>query len=120
MYYKVYILRRRMLERGDDLFTSALTLGEVLVKPIECENEELQRTCTSALSRAAQIVSLDPPAATLYARIRTDRTIRAPDAIQLACAARVDTDLFVTNDERLARKQVPGIEFITSLDRVPL
>ena len=46
-----------------------------------------------------------------------DRTIRAPDAIQLACAASGGTDLFITNDDRLSRKNVPGIAFIQSLGR---
>ena len=32
---KVVALLKRMIEREDDLLTSALTLGEVLVKPME-------------------------------------------------------------------------------------
>ena len=32
---RVSVLRERMLMRGDRLFTSSLTLGEVLVKPLE-------------------------------------------------------------------------------------
>ena len=44
-------------------------------------------------------------------------TTRAPDAIQLACAAAGGTDLFITNDDRLSRKNVPGIAFIQSLQR---
>lgn len=35
-------LYERMRERSDALFTSALTLSEVLVKPIERRNEELR------------------------------------------------------------------------------
>ena len=31
----VVSLRERMLARGDELYTSALTLGEILVKPAE-------------------------------------------------------------------------------------
>ena len=117
---RVAQLRRRMLERGDDLFTSALTLGEVLVKPSEHSDEDLVRTYADAISRSAQVVAFDSPAAQLYARIRVDRSIRPPDAIQLACAGRVQADLFVTNDDRLSRKTAPGIEFITSLERAPL
>ena len=52
----------------------------------------------------------------MYATIRQDRSISPPDAIQLACAAAVGMDLFITNDQRLSRKVVPGIHFITSLD----
>ena len=49
------------------------------------------------------------------AAIRADRTIRAPDTIQLACAAAAGVDLFITNDDRLSRKVMPGVKFITSL-----
>lgn len=52
-----------------------------------------------------------------YATIRHDRSIKAPDAIQLACAAQAGVDLFITNDDRLSRAVVPGIQFITSLER---
>ena len=46
---------------------------------------------------------------------RQDRSIRPPDAIQLACASAARVDLFITNDERLSRRVVPGIHFIQSL-----
>ncbi len=55
-----------------------------------------------------------------YARIRRDKTIRSPDAIQLACTASAGVDLFITNDDRLSRKNIPGIHFITSLARAPI
>ena len=32
---RVVSLRKRMIERNDELLTSALTLGEILVKPLE-------------------------------------------------------------------------------------
>ena len=46
--------------------------------------------------------------------------VMPPDAIQLACAASVGIDLFITNDDRLSRKNIPGINFITSLARAPI
>lgn len=46
--------------------------------------------------------------------------ITAPDAIQLACAATAGVDLFMTNDDRLSRRLVPGVKFITSLERAYL
>lgn len=55
-----------------------------------------------------------------YARIRQDKSIRLPDAIQLACAASAGVDLFITNDDRLSRKNIAGINFITSLARAPI
>ena len=113
-------LRERMLLRGDQLHTSTLTLSEVLVKPREAGNEQLERTYQAALSTGARLVSFDVGAARHYAGIRLDRGIRAPDAIQLACAAEAGMDLFITNDDRLSRKIVPGIQFITSLERAAL
>ena len=114
---RVVALRRRMLARGDELFTSALTLGEVLVKPVEAKRDDLVHQYEDLLTRAVTIVPFDIEAARRYAAIRVDRTVRAPDAMQLACAARVNTDLFITNDGRLSAKIVPGIQFITSLAR---
>jgi len=114
---RVAALRDRMRERNDHLYTSALTLGEVLVKPVERGLDDLRRQYEEALSREATIVPFDRDAARFYAAIRRDRGIRAPDAIQLACAARAAIDLFVTNDDRLSRCTVPGIHFISSLER---
>jgi uncharacterized protein len=117
---RVAALRQRMLARGDLLYTSVLTLGEVLVKPLEAGNESLRKKYEEGLSAAAVLVSFDQPAARIYATVRRDRSIRAPDAIQLSCAAEARMDLFITNDDRLAGKTVPGIQFIVSLERVYL
>ena len=46
-------LRRKMLERGDQLLTSALTLGEVLVKPLALDDLDLSRTYEQMLASAA-------------------------------------------------------------------
>ena len=48
-------LRKKMLERGDQLLTSALSLGEILVKPLEkgdlarCAKYEATLAATSIL-----------------------------------------------------------------------
>ncbi len=112
---QVLELYGRMRERGDSLFTSALTVGEVLVKPVERNNDALRRRYEQALSSGATVLPFDIDAATHYAEIRQDRSIRPPDAIQLACAAAAEMDLFVTNDDRLTRKSVRGIHFIQPL-----
>ena len=114
---RVARLRKRMIERNDDLYTSALTLGEILVKPVEARNEVLARRYEAALRQGAAIIPFDVEAARLYAEIRNDRTIRPPDAIQLACAAQARVDLFITNDERLSIKLIPRIQFVSSLQR---
>ncbi len=112
-------LRRSMLARGDQLITSTLTLGEVLVKPVEAGDDELLEKYERAITAASVMLPFDVKAARIYAKLRCDRSLRAPDAIQLACAAAAGVDLFITNDARLQAKHVEGIQFIVPLDRVP-
>jgi len=112
---EVGTLRRRMLERGDQLFSSTLTLGEILVKPVEKNDERLKQAYREALTQTATLLAFDRETALHYASIRKDKTVKAPDAIQLACAAQAHIDLFITNDQRLQGKLIPGIQFIASL-----
>jgi len=116
---RVKEIRSRMLERGDQLVTSALTLGELLVKPLE-QGEAAVRDHESTIRQIATVLPFDAACAPRYAAIRADRSIKAPDAIQLACAAAAGVDLFITNDDRLSRKHVPEVKFITSLERAYL
>jgi predicted nucleic acid-binding protein len=113
-------LRQSMLARSDQLITSALTLGEVLVKPIEEGDHELRQNYEEAITSTALVIPFDAPAARIFAALRTDRSLRPPDAIQLACAAHARVDLFITNGARLQSKHVDGIQFIVTLDRAPL
>ena len=113
-------LRIRMLTRGDQLFTSTMTLGELLVKPTQAGDVARCRRYEKVILSSSQVIPLDVAAARHYASIRCDRFIKPPDAIQLSCAASVGVDLFVTNDNRLQGKFVPGIQFIAPLDNVPI
>lgn len=117
---QVAALRTRMLQRHDQLLTSTMTLGEVLAKPIQASDAKLTAYYHKLITTAAMVISFDEKAAVVYARLRGDRSLRSPDAIQLACAASAAADLFITNDARLQSKQVQGIQFIVPLDRVPI
>ena len=117
---QVVALRQRMMERDDELLTSALTLGEVLVKPMEAGVQELRQRYENVITAGAVVLPFDARAAPRFAEIRQDRSIRAPDAIQLACASTAGVDLFITNDDRLSRKRVRGIHFIQPLDNAML
>ncbi len=117
---RVIRLRQAMLERADQLLTSTLTLGEVLVKPLEHGEIDLARRYKEAIAAASQVLPFDVPAAEIYAHLRSDRSIRAPDAVQLACAAAAGVDLFIANDAHLQARHVDGIHFIVSLERAPL
>lgn len=113
---RVAELAQRMRARNDQLFTSTLTLGEVLVQPTRVGNLALRRRYEELLKQHTVLIPFEEEAAKVYASIRTDRTIKAPDAMQLACAAKAGIDLFITNNERLGRKPFPGIQFIVSLE----
>jgi predicted nucleic acid-binding protein len=113
-------LRTKMLRRGDQLLTSTFTLGEILVKPASAGNTQLCRRYEDAISSVALLVPFDVKVARIYASIRHDRSVKAPDAIQLASAASIAADLFITNDGRLQGKRVEGIQFIVTLDRAPI
>ena len=115
---RVIELRRAMLKRGDGLFTSAMTVGEVLVRPLQLGDERMRQRYESALTSGTTVLPFDRATSRHYAAIRaSDKTINPPDAIQLACAAEANIDLFITNDDRLSRKAIPGVRFISSLER---
>jgi predicted nucleic acid-binding protein len=108
----------QMSRRRDEVITSAITLGEVLVKPTSGGRHDLVDIYEELLhSPGIHIADFDQHAARRYAEIRADRTIKSPDAIQLAVAANFGCDLFITNDDRLSKKIIPGIHFIASFDR---
>jgi len=115
-------LLAKMTVRGDQLFTSVLSVGEVLAKPYELADMDRCTQYEKAMREAAVLLSFDLPAARQFAKLRGQRIqrIRPPDAMQLACAATAGMDLFLTNDTRLHGIQVEGIQFITSVERAPL
>ena len=114
-------LRRSMLQRNYRLLTSALTVGEILVKPLSTGNTTLaERYRVFFTAPQLTICVFDLRAAEAYSQIRQDRTIQPADAIQLACAAAAEVDLFITNDNRLTRKNIRGVKFISSLREAPI
>jgi len=117
---QVAALRERMLRRGDQLVTSTMTLGEILVKPTKEGNSKLLQEYQMTIPAVASLLSFDEKSAAIYALLRCDSALRPPDAIQLACAAAFGVDLFITNDARLQRMHVRGIQFIVPLDRAPI
>ena len=117
---RVLDIRRRMLDRQDRIVTSAMTLGEVLVKPTKLGQTSLIEQYDRAIRATSEVIGFDAQVAWRYATLRATHNIRNADAIQLACAAHFGVDLFITNDKHLHKLDVPGIGFITSLEKVPL
>lgn len=111
---------RRMIQRGDKLVTSAMTLGELLVKPTRLGEASLIEQYDRTIRSRAQVVNFDASVAWRYASLRATHKLRNADAIQLACAAHFGVDLFITNDKNLHKLDVPGIGFIAPLNKVPL
>ena len=112
---QVVSLRQRMIERQDQLLTSALTLSEILVKPLQAGDHELMRHYERAITASAAVLPFDQAASAAFATVRQNPSIHPADAIQLACASAAGVDMFITNDQRLSRHVVPGIHFIQSL-----
>ncbi len=117
---RVLEIRKRMLDRGDRIVTSAMTLGEVLVRPTKLGQTSLIEQYDRAIRSTSQVVSFDAQIAWRYASLRATHSIRNADAIQLACAAHFGVDLFITNNQNLHKLNVPGIGFIAPLGKVPL
>ena len=59
-----------MLARGDQLITSALTVGEILVKPIEQRDDDIARKYVEAIEATALILPFDAKCTTIYAGLR--------------------------------------------------
>lgn len=112
---------RSIRAKGLDLVTGAMTVAEVLEKPV---NEGDLRTASLYrdyfASGLVEVVPFDEAAAQLFPEIRKGRTISRQDAIQLSCAARAGCSLFLTNDERLARQSVAEVPYISSMMQAPL
>ncbi len=94
----------RAADAGDvRLFSSSLTLLEVLVKPLRLKWHDLvvqyERILTSTSSIRLQ--SLDVSIARRSAEIRAKYNFKTPDSIQLATALSLSADLFITNDKQL-------------------
>ena len=106
----------RMRERTDNLFTSVFTLGELLVRPVREKNEPLARRIRETVGPpSVELIPLSRAVMERYAQIRS-QSVLPPDAIHLACAAESGTDLFLTNDRKLLKLTIPGIQFIAGID----
>ncbi len=107
----------RIHARGDQLCTSALAFAEVLVGPYRKGATDASAKVTEFFeSPFVQVLAFDGNSAVHYASIRSRFRVSPADAIHLACAASVGTDLFLTSDSSLLGKNIPGIQFIAGLN----
>jgi len=107
----------RMVQRGDALCTSVFTLGEVLTGPYKKkEIESVQRLRAFFQPPHVELLPFTVETADNFARIRGQHKISPADAIHLATAASAGVDLFLSNDRRLQKLVIPGIDFIAGMD----
>ena len=114
-------LIRAFSARRDEVLTSVMSLGEVLVAPLRNGDFALaQRYRRIFKGPGITVLPFVEQAAETFALIRIGGTVKPPDAIQLATAGTAGCDLFLTNDDRLMGITVPGIHFITSFEKAPI
>jgi predicted nucleic acid-binding protein len=114
---RVKQIRTRMMERRDQLLTGAFTFGEVLAGVYRKGNAQRAGEVRKLLQGSiAEVLTFDLETADHYARIRAAFGVSPADAMHLAAAAQASSDLFLTNDDRLVGKFVPGIQFIASIN----
>lgn len=114
---RVRQIHQEMLRRGDVLCTSVFTAGEILVGPQKRKaHEEIKELRDYFNSDEIELIPFSLATAEVYSRIRAANSVLPADAIHLASAAETRTNLFITNDKRMHKLHVPGIDFIAGLD----
>jgi uncharacterized protein len=106
-----------LIARNDTLCTSVFTVGEVLTLPLRMKDEAaITAIRDSMLSGEVELLPFTLPMAQRYGQIRAVNSIKAADALHLATAIETRVNLFVTNDRKLQRLQVPEKPWTVGLD----
>lgn len=101
------------------LYTSGITLSEVLVMPIRTQRQELydQYIAFFRNSTSVELIDVSMDVLILAAVLRANHGLRAADAIQISSCIEAGCEVFVTNDKRL--QKVKEIEVIVLSDCDP-
>lgn len=85
--------------------TSTITLTEVLNKPIQAGNQQIENAYRTLLLKTThlEMVSVTVDVAEQAAHLRAAYNLRTPDALQLATGMVSGCDSFLTNDRQLHR-----------------
>ncbi|MCD6398088.1 MAG: PIN domain-containing protein [Spirochaetaceae bacterium] len=91
--------------------TSAITLLEILVKPIKDQNITAIKDYKFLLNNFPNLkmVNIDPGIAERGAELRAKYGIRTPDALQVASAIENQATIFISNDNKLKKIKEIGI-----------
>lgn len=100
-------------EREDRLFTSCLGLAEVMAGAAKAPSSSTGDEIRAKLNDAGfSYLPFGEGAVQPFARLRSASKVKSADAMNLACAAAGQMDLFLTGDQQLIKLYVPGIQFI--------
>jgi predicted nucleic acid-binding protein len=114
---QVQRVHRQMAQRGDQLCTSVFTLGEILTGAYKTGHaSEAEKIRKYFESGEVRILPFNLEAADRYAKIRAQHRVSPADAIHLAAASLAQVDVYLTNDDRLKKLLIDGIQFIVGLD----
>jgi predicted nucleic acid-binding protein len=114
---RVAYLRKQSMERGDQICTSHLALGEIMAGAYRDKDEKTAQVIRDGMTRAnIRLVPFDQQSVELFARIRAEHKTAAADSIHLACAASYGVDVFITEDKKILKLRIPGIKFIVGID----
>jgi predicted nucleic acid-binding protein len=114
---RVRNLLSRAQRRGDSLYTSYLSLGEIMAGVERSASPQSAASVRDALVEMGfSFLPFDSSAVSPFSKLRAKMKLKAPDAIHLACAASAGIDLFLTGDTQLFKLDVPGIQFIADFN----
>jgi predicted nucleic acid-binding protein len=114
---RVEELHEQIRRRSDTLCTSIFSVGEILTGLYK-QGAEVAAVTTREMLRPPLVELIPFTAETTehFSRIRAANRVSPADAIHLASAAQSCVNLFLTNDRRLSKLVVRGIDFIAGLD----
>ena len=99
--------------KGDQVCTSSLSLGEILVKPFCDEKLEMVEVYVRRFTEI-EVLPFGQKEAITFARLRSQfPSLKPPDAIQLSCALENGAANFVTNDNRLNRLDLEAMSIFS-------
>jgi predicted nucleic acid-binding protein len=106
---KVADFFEQSVKQDVNLYTSALTVAEIYIKPIKLKRTDLVAKFDKLLKTVLEVKSITWDIAELSATLRSRYTsLKAVDALQIACAIQTNCTGFVTNDRRLKFiKEIP-------------
>ncbi len=100
-------------QRNDQITASCLTIGEVLAGARVQPNAKTEASLRTKLDEMRiEFLPFDGKAIDIFAELRSVHRVKAPDAINLACAGAAGVDLFLTEHKALLKLHVPGVKFI--------